>query len=232
MIHIDIYRDLPLQSATIRYTLTSDIAQRILRACRQRHKGGFRVSNDGRTVLNCRGGRKGVARVCRSGIQVDEGRRAYELSACQERGPHQTNRPGQVLRDAQKHETRRKLNSTTLASVSSRHDNLSRLVPARDYHDRSCYLHPLYPVWQRNATPNNTQQRQTTAYNDVGSTLKGLPMIPICQWCHYTERRPAPFLYGSIPLCGRCYRYATQSDQATRESLNVAYQPRKVRVAA
>ncbi len=63
------------------------------------------------------------------------------------------------------------------------------------------------------------------------SRRKALPMnaIPpaICAWCPTFQARPAPHRYGTIPLCARCYRYATQSDQATRESLQ-----RKVRAAA
>jgi hypothetical protein len=41
----------------------------------------------------------------------------------------------------------------------------------------------------------------------------------ICHWCHYSEHTPAPYRYGSIPLCWTHYHYATDSDKRTRESL-------------
>lgn len=71
--------------------------------------------------------------------------------------------------------------------------------------------------------------------HEQGSVRKAMPMnIPICQWCHYSERRPAPFLYGSIPLCARCYRYASESDRDTRKRLDapVVLPRKRVRWAA
>ncbi len=56
-------------------------------------------------------------------------------------------------------------------------------------------------------------------------------VVKLCAWCPYTQARPAQRAYGSIPLCARCYRYATQADEDTRRSLNVAWTPRKVRAA-
>lgn len=92
-----------------------------------------------------------------------------------------------------------------------------RRLPRRTIVPRHAYCMPY---------GNNRQGRVE------GDSMEQVPIY--CQWCHYTERRPAPFLYGSIPLCARCYRYASESDRDTRKRLDmpVVLPRRKVRTAA